>query len=113
MDAFHGMYAAFQANTDGTAFRKTEWAKKNWDIYSKYLQKDVKIKVVGVWDTVGSLGLPETGFVSYFNWNKGYRFHNTMLDEGMVDLKLTSAWERLTIMRIIRNRACVPRTGAR
>lgn len=82
MDNFHDMYKAFQANTDGTAFRETKWATDNWNLYSKYLQKDVKIKVVGVWDTVGSLGLPETGPVSYLNLNKAYRFHNTQLDKG-------------------------------
>lgn len=92
MDAFHDMYAAFQANTDGTPFRETKWVERRiGNLTANIFRKYVKIKAVGVWDTVGSLGLPEIGPVSYFNPNKAYRFHNTMLDEGLTILKLTLA----------------------
>ena len=42
----------------------------------------VKIKVVGVWDTVGSLGVPDAWFTGFgiHKWmNKGYEFHNPNL----------------------------------
>ena len=43
----------------------------------QYCQKPVDIKVVGVFDTVCSLGLPENIFFDVSNWNKKYGFHNT------------------------------------
>lgn len=43
----------------------------------KSCAKDVKIKVVGVWDTVGSLGFPDTAWGNPSEKNKPYGFHNT------------------------------------
>lgn len=40
-------------------------------------RKDVTIKVVGVWDTVGSLGYPDNIWKDVTAWNKPYGFHNT------------------------------------
>lgn len=40
----------------------------------------VEVKVVGVWDTVGSLGLPESLFTKITSWNKGFQFHDTALN---------------------------------
>ncbi|WP_207426612.1 DUF2235 domain-containing protein [Pedobacter sp. SYSU D00535] len=41
----------------------------------KYSQPDVRIKFIGVWDTVGSLGVP----VNILGSNKKYEFHDTKL----------------------------------
>ena len=43
----------------------------------EYCQKPVDIKVVGVFDTVGSVGWPENIFIDVSKWNKPYGFHNT------------------------------------
>lgn len=43
----------------------------------EYCQKPVDIKVVGVFDTVGSIGWPENIFIDVSKWNKPYGFHNT------------------------------------
>ncbi|KAF2128261.1 hypothetical protein P153DRAFT_341764 [Dothidotthia symphoricarpi CBS 119687] len=40
-------------------------------------EKNVTIKVVGVWDTVGSLGYPDNMWVDVSARNKPYGFHNT------------------------------------
>lgn len=37
----------------------------------------LKIQVVGVWDTVGSLGLPKNQFIDVSHWNKEHQFYNT------------------------------------
>lgn len=47
-----------------------------------YCQKPIEIKVVGVFDTVGSLGYPENRFIDFSKWNKPYAFHNTDLHPG-------------------------------
>lgn len=41
--------------------------------------KDVKIKVVGVWDTVGSLGYPDNVWIDLRAKNKPYGFHDTKI----------------------------------
>jgi hypothetical protein len=42
----------------------------------------VEICVEGVWDTVGSLGLPESWFTRMTGFNKMYQFYNTALDDS-------------------------------
>ena len=46
----------------------------------------VTIKVIGVWDTVGALGIPDLGHI--YRWSnsshrKTYQFHDTELNESM------------------------------
>jgi len=47
-----------------------------------YCHKSVDIKIVGVFDTVGSLGYPENRSIDVSKWNKPYAFHNTDLHPG-------------------------------
>lgn len=42
----------------------------------------VEIQVEGVWETVGSLGLPESWFTKCTGFNKMYQFYNTALDDS-------------------------------
>jgi uncharacterized protein (DUF2235 family) len=39
-----------------------------------------KVKVVGVWDTVGSLGVPDVAFLNNANYRTKYGFHNVKLN---------------------------------
>jgi uncharacterized protein (DUF2235 family) len=58
MSRFAEMWEAYRANTDCAPFRQSEWYEKN----EKELGlKDVRVKVVGVWDTVGALVWPLAG----------------------------------------------------
>jgi len=52
MSHFSEMWKAYRANTSGEPFRKSTWYLDNKE---KLGLTDVKIKVVGVWDTVGAL----------------------------------------------------------
>lgn len=47
-----------------------------------YCQKPVDIKIVGVFDTVGSVGVPENKWIDAAKWNKPYAFHNTNVHPG-------------------------------
>ncbi len=47
-----------------------------------YCHKSVDIKIVRVFDTVGSLGYPENRSIDVSKWNKPYAFHNTDLHPG-------------------------------
>ncbi|KAJ6109358.1 hypothetical protein N7486_001592 [Penicillium sp. IBT 16267x] len=71
MSHFAEMWKAYRENTDGEPFKKTPW-----------------IKVVGVWDTVGALGIPEWPLVKFATKagiaiNKQYAFHNTNLSKNL------------------------------
>ncbi|KAL5041616.1 hypothetical protein BDW71DRAFT_211952 [Aspergillus fruticulosus] len=87
MSSFPGLWEAYRKNTGGKAFTDTDWYKdpKN---RGKLRKEDVTIKVVGVWDTVGALGIPEWRLVQWaetvgFSVNKKYRFHNTRLSNNI------------------------------
>ena len=74
---FGKIYALYQ---DG---RTTELDKEIKAKDVKIPKKCVKIKIVGVWDTVGSLGVPDAWFtgLGIHKWmNKGYEFHNPTLN---------------------------------
>lgn len=47
------MWEAYRANLDGQSFRNTTWYLGNKATLG--LSDDIKVKVVGVWDTVGAL----------------------------------------------------------
>ena len=47
----------------------------------QFCQKPI-IKIVGVFDTVGSLGYPKNIFVDVTAWNKAYQFHDTDIHPG-------------------------------
>jgi uncharacterized protein (DUF2235 family) len=52
MSRFAEMWKAYRANTSGEPFRKSAWYLDNKEALGL---TDVRIKVVGVWDTVGAL----------------------------------------------------------
>jgi uncharacterized protein (DUF2235 family) len=106
MELFFDMYAAYRARKPATKHKEaehlsqTEWANTpykspyeteeeaaskekrptNWEMYAAHSDQKVEIKVVGVWDTVGSLGLPEGAVTSLTGSGEKYKFHNTGLD---------------------------------
>ncbi|HWD07191.1 MAG TPA: DUF2235 domain-containing protein [Amycolatopsis sp.] len=53
-------------STDATLFRRT-------------YAHEPRIKFIGVWDTVGALGIPLTGFWPVDVFNRRFRFHDTAL----------------------------------
>lgn len=70
-----------------------EWFAGIWDRYQgtvrderwesdKDLHWDVTIKVMGCWDTVGNLGIPDNWLTGLFGLNKRYAFHNTELSDS-------------------------------
>ncbi|OJD34121.1 peptidoglycan binding domain containing protein [Diplodia corticola] len=63
------------------------------DLTNKKMYRDVKVKVVGVWDTVGALGIPES-FLSTMlpGFNKRFQFHSTGLN-----IKIENAFQALAL----------------
>lgn len=56
--------------------------KKQDPNWKKEFAWDVTIKVMGCWDTVGSLGIPDNWFTKLIGLNKRYAFHNTELSDS-------------------------------
>lgn len=52
MSRFAEMWTAYRANTGGEPFRNSTWY---WDNKDELGLTDARVKVVGVWDTVGAL----------------------------------------------------------
>ena len=57
-----------------------------WEANKHNLIHKASIKVIGCWDTVGSLGIPETrytkSFTKLFGLNREHAFHDTKLSNG-------------------------------
>ncbi|EPS35160.1 hypothetical protein H072_11575 [Dactylellina haptotyla CBS 200.50] len=65
-----------------TPFTGESWFEKYKDEYG-HMYHDVKIKFVGVWDTVGALGIPESWLSWVTGYNDGNKFHNTEIHENI------------------------------
>ena len=55
---------------------------EQWDSKKDQLTHSVNIKLIGCWDTVGSLGIPEGTFTKLFNLNRNHGFHDTELSDS-------------------------------
>ncbi|CAH0028536.1 unnamed protein product [Clonostachys rhizophaga] len=85
MSRFAEMWEAYRANTGGQPFRESKWYLENKD---ELALTNVKVKVVGVWDTVGALGIPEWPVVKWarkigLRINSQYAFHDTKLSTNV------------------------------
>jgi hypothetical protein len=82
MERFPEIYEHYQLR------RKTPQTEAAWVDYVKREQlasmrlPNVTIKVLGCWDTVGSLGLPEYWLVKKLKWNDAHKFYDTELASG-------------------------------
>ncbi|KAH9869062.1 hypothetical protein J1614_008139 [Plenodomus biglobosus] len=68
----------FTIKVKGEDWKFSKGAGRNW---LDQAEKKVVIKVVGVWDTVGSLGYPDNVWVDVMARNKPFAFHNTEIHE--------------------------------
>lgn len=90
MDGIANVFAAYRAGAflDKPPVTLTQQQKKDADELKKRLQPATpRIRCIGVWDTVGSLGIPDIFFLGikvpldtlFGDPNKYYQFHNTNL----------------------------------
>ncbi|CRK40490.1 hypothetical protein BN1723_015744 [Verticillium longisporum] len=85
MSRFGEMWSAYRANNGGEPFKNSVWYRDNERELE--LGKEVRVKFVGVWETVGALGIPEWPLVRGLEKigvavNGQYAFHNTRLSKG-------------------------------
>ena len=60
--------------------QNSEWAG-NWEFYER---QETRVRFIGVWDTVGALGVPDTlPFINLFDRPKKWFFHDTSLGNNV------------------------------
>ncbi|KAH6666785.1 hypothetical protein B0J14DRAFT_434891, partial [Halenospora varia] len=78
MDDFYKMYNAYKAKESHHPITDTKWAQTfRGNEWLTRCDKNVNIKVVGVFDTVGALGWPNNTHIDVTAANAPYAFHNT------------------------------------
>ncbi|KAL3422221.1 peptidoglycan binding domain containing protein [Phlyctema vagabunda] len=78
MDDFYRMYNAYKKKKATDQIKDTDWGRTpRGMMWLGGCQKDINIKVVGVFDTVGALGWPNNTHVDVTSLNSDYAFHNT------------------------------------
>ncbi|CZT18461.1 uncharacterized protein RCC_04306 [Ramularia collo-cygni] len=85
MVKFPELWKAYRMNAGGQLFRSSKWYLENAE---KLGLRVVQIKAIGVWETVGALGIPEWPLVSKLQSlglpiNKEFAFHDTALSENI------------------------------
>lgn len=84
---FPNVYAQYQMR----ARNEPAWKKYQKDQQlEKYRQPNVRMVVLGCWDTVGSLGVPNNWLSRWLKWNEKYKFHNTRLSDGKPNLQCSA-----------------------
>lgn len=79
-----------------------KWAKKNWKFFNN--KKATPIHFIGVWDTVGSLGIPDDlEILNLLENKKKWQFHNTNLGKNVESARHAMAIDE------IRSSFCVTR----
>lgn len=77
MEQFSEIWARYKYRKSTAEWE--EWLRKEGHKVRRHM--NVPIKVVGVWDTVGSLGVPG-GWWGAREWNRRFGFWDTGLDYG-------------------------------
>ncbi|KZV98390.1 hypothetical protein EXIGLDRAFT_728123 [Exidia glandulosa HHB12029] len=87
LGGLHSIYSMFEKRDEDDAHRKAwaEWADVNLQDSAGAARApgQVDIKVVGVFDTVQSQGLPRTAWIENFGYNKKYTYHDTFISDNV------------------------------
>lgn len=92
MRIYHGYTSIKSASSRAPSFAQhPDWVKyiNEKPDYAISNNANVQIKVIGVWDTVGALGVPDVGHWWTWNnqsWREKYEFHDVQLNERMPPL---------------------------
>jgi len=71
-----------------------DWAEKDWKFF--HVGKAVPIRFIGVWETVGALGVPDDlELLNIFEKKKNWHFHNTELGENVTTARHAMAIDEI------------------
>ena len=71
-----------------------EWAKDDWQFFNN--RGKTPIHFIGVWDTVGSLGIPDDlEILNIFDNKKKWQFHDTTLGDNVVSARHAMAMDEI------------------
>jgi uncharacterized protein (DUF2235 family) len=119
MSQFWEMYAVYKTLGKGQRIQDTDWGmfppapeetftvkvkkekvtlkKGSGNLWLYHCHTGVNIKVVGVWDTVGSVGWPANVHWDVSEWNKTYDIHDTRLNPPIWTSTVENAFHALAL----------------
>lgn len=76
---------------------REDWLKRGWKFHqSKPGSQDVSLHFIGVWDTVGALGIPEhLGVLKLLESPNKYKFHDTTLSDRVLHARHALATDEM------------------
>jgi len=74
-----------------------EWAEDDWEFFNN--KEKTPIHFIGVWDTVGALGIPDDlEILNYFDDKKKWQFHDTKLGDNVLSARHAMAMDEIRTM---------------
>ena len=86
----------FTLNVRGETVQIPKGNGRSWYYVSGY-ETTLNVKVVGVWDTVLALGIPNNVFWNVSHANRQYAFHDTRINVGVWNGKIQNAFHALAL----------------
>ncbi|KAF3940826.1 hypothetical protein ABW19_dt0203709 [Dactylella cylindrospora] len=83
MDDFAMIYQEYKKGPESFAAFTERRIAANSDGIPWETQRNITIKVIGVWDTVGSVGFPDSWITRSLGLNKSFGFYNTKLSPAV------------------------------
>jgi hypothetical protein len=82
-EAWKRIEAVFRNGYRERREKREDWIKRGWKFHqSSPGSLDIGIHLIGVWDTVGALGIPDhLGLLNLLDDPSKYKFHDTMLSD--------------------------------
>ena len=79
-EAWERVHTAYQRGYRKPNATSTDWAASDWAFFND--RRPVPVRFIGVWDTVGALGIPDDlELLNLFDNKKKWQFHNTALGD--------------------------------
>lgn len=101
-EAWKRVHTAYDEGYREKDAQQSDWAKSNWEFFNE--GKAVGIRFIGVWDTVGALGIPDDlELLNLLDQKKKWQFHNTDLGKNVKTARHAMALDE------IRSSFCVTR----
>lgn len=79
-EGWQRVHTAYEKGYRVKGSNRTDWAEEHWSFF--HGEKPAPIRFIGVWDTVGALGIPDDlEVLNLFDDRDKWQFHNTELGE--------------------------------
>ena len=93
-EAWLRVHRAYEQGYRGKNATPTDWAEPQWNFFHQ--GQPAPIRFVGVWDTVGALGVPDDlEFLNFFDDKAKWEFHNTEIGGNVATARHAMALDEI------------------